>query len=52
MQTDDSEADPSAMTHGLATHTLRLRQNGRHFQTTFTNAFSLMKMFEFLLKFH
>ena len=28
-------------------NTLRPRQNGRHFQTTFWNAFSWMKMFDF-----
>ena len=33
-------------------HTLRPRQNGHHFQTTFSNAFSWMKLYEFRLKFH
>ena len=33
-------------------NTLRLRQNGRHFQTTFSNAYSWMKMYEFRLIFH
>ena len=37
-------------------YTLRQRQNGRHFtddsQTTFSNVFSWMKMYEFWLKFH
>ena len=33
-------------------NTLRPRQNGHHFQTTFSNAFSSMKLYEFRLKFH
>ena len=33
-------------------NTLRPRQNGRNFQKTFPNAFSLMKMYEFQLRFH
>ena len=33
-------------------NTLRPRQNGRHFWTTFSNAFYWMKMFELRLKFH
>ena len=36
-------------------NTLKLRQDGRHLpfsQTTFSNAFSWMKIFEFRLKFH
>ena len=32
-------------------NTLRPRQNGRHFQTTFSNVFSWMKMYEFRLRF-
>ena len=36
----------------LTINTLRPRQNGRHFQTTFSNVFSWMKMYEFRLKFH
>ena len=31
---------------------LRPRQNGHHSQTTFSNAFSWMKIYEFLLTFH
>ena len=34
------------------TNTLRPRQNGPISQTTFSNAFSRMKVFKFLLKFH
>ena len=33
-------------------NTLRPRQNGRHSQTTFSSAFSWMKIFEFRLKFN
>ena len=33
-------------------NTLRPRQDGCHFQMTFSNAFPLMKMYEFQLKFH
>ena len=33
-------------------NTLRPRQNGRHFQTTISNAFSSMKIFEFRLRFY
>ena len=33
-------------------NSLRPRQNGRHFQTTFSNAFSWMKMYQFRLRFH
>ena len=33
-------------------NTLRPRQNGRLFQTIFSNAFSWMKMYEFRLRFH
>ena len=35
-----------------AFNTLRPRQDGRHFPTTFLNAFSWMKMFKFRLRFH
>ena len=33
-------------------NTLRPGQDGRHFQTTFSNAFSWMKMIKFRLRFH
>ena len=33
-------------------NTMRPRQNGRHFQTTFSNGFCWMKLYEFRLKFH
>ena len=36
----------------MCINTLRLRQMDAISQTTFSNAFSLMKMFEFQLKFH
>ena len=41
-------------TWGLKHHinTLRSRKNATISQTTFSNAFSLMKMFEFCLRFH
>ena len=35
-----------------AFNTLKPRQNGHHFQTIFSNAFSLKKMYEFCLRFH
>ena len=35
-----------------AANTFRPRQNSRDFQTTFSNAFSLMKMYRFQLRFH
>ena len=36
----------------LSFNALRPRRNGRHFQTTFSNAFSWMEILEFSLKFH
>ena len=36
---------------GIIFNTLRLRQNGRHFKTAISNAFSWMKAFEFWLIF-
>ena len=33
-------------------NSLRPRQNGHHFQTTFSNVISWMKMYEFPLRFH
>ena len=51
----------SKITFKLQTHTigvrkwvntLRPRQNGRHFQTTFSNAFFSMKMYQFRSRFH
>ena len=36
----------------LLVNTLRLRQNGHHFPTAFSNAFSWMKLFELLLRFY
>ena len=37
---------------GLSINPLRQRQNAAIFQTTFSNAFSWMKMYEFRLRFH
>ena len=36
----------------IRVNTLRPRQNGRHFQTTFSNVFSWLKMYDFRLQFH
>ena len=38
--------------HKTNVNTLRPRQNGCHWQTTFSNAFSWMKIYEFRLRFH
>ena len=38
--------------HSVLIHTLRPRQMAAFFQTTFSNAFSWMKMYQFRLRFH
>ena len=50
-QTDSNSANKQLQECSLI-NTLRQRQNGRHLQTTFSNAFSWMKIFEFRLRFH